>query len=47
VQGQQVIVRATSGVLVSITQPVNNQLRNGMKVFIEGAGIDARVMPQY
>ena len=47
VQGQQVIVRVTSGVLVSITQPVNNQLRTGMKVFIEGSGTDARVMPQY
>ena len=47
VQGQQIIVRVTSGVLVSITQPVNNQLRTGMKVFIEGSGTDARVMPQY
>jgi outer membrane lipoprotein SlyB len=47
VQGQQIIVRVTSGVLVSITQPVNTQLRTGMKVFIEGSGTDARVMPQY
>ena len=44
---QQIIVRVTSGVLVSITQPVNNQLRTGMKVFIEGSGTEARVMPQY
>ncbi|HQQ74283.1 MAG TPA: glycine zipper 2TM domain-containing protein [Pseudomonadales bacterium] len=47
VQGQQVIVRVTSGVLVSITQPVNNQLRTGMKVYVEGSGNDARVVPQY
>lgn len=47
VQGQQIIVRVTSGVLVSITQPVNTQLRTGMNVYIEGNGTDARVMPQY
>jgi outer membrane lipoprotein SlyB len=43
---QQVIVRMTSGVLVSITQPVNPQLRTGQKVFIEGSGASARVVPQ-
>lgn len=43
---QQVIVRMTSGVLVSITQPVNNGLRPGQKVFIEGSGSSARVVPQ-
>lgn len=47
VQGQQIIVRVTSGVLVSITQPVNNQLRTGMNVYVEGSGNDARVVPQY
>ncbi len=45
-QGQQVVVRLTSGVLVSVTQPVNPQLRTGMKVYVEGSGSDARVVPQ-
>lgn len=44
VAGQQVIVRTTSGVLVSVTQPVNAGLRVGQKVFIEGSGEDARVI---
>ncbi|HYR00300.1 MAG TPA: glycine zipper 2TM domain-containing protein [Casimicrobiaceae bacterium] len=44
--GQQVIVRLTSGVLVSITQPVNPGLRPGQKVTIEGSGSSARVIPQ-
>jgi outer membrane lipoprotein SlyB len=42
---QQVIVRLNSGVLVSITQPVNPSLANGMRVYVEGAGADARVIP--
>jgi len=46
VQAQQIIVRVTSGVLVSITQPVNSQLTTGMKVYIEGSGNEARVVPQ-
>src|SRR5512139_1343109 len=44
VPGQQIIVRTTSGVLVSVTQPVNAGLRVGQKVFIEGSGEDARVI---
>ena len=44
--GQQVIVRLNNGVLVSIVQPTNQSLRTGMKVFIEGAGTQARVIPQ-
>jgi outer membrane lipoprotein SlyB len=47
VQAQQIIVRTTSGVLTSITQPINPQLSTGMKVYIEGSGNDARVVPQY
>ena len=43
---QQVIVRLTSGVLVSITQPINPDLRQGQKVTIEGSGSSARVVPQ-
>jgi outer membrane lipoprotein SlyB len=45
--GQQVVVRLTNGVLVSITQPINNSLQPGQPVFIEGSGTDARVVPQY
>ncbi len=44
--GQQVIVRTSSGVLVAITQPVNPGLRVGQRVYIEGNGDGARVMPQ-
>jgi outer membrane lipoprotein SlyB len=43
---QQVIVRVKSGVLVAITQPVDKRLKAGQKVFIEGAGESARVVPQ-
>jgi len=44
VQGQQIIVRTTSGVLVSISQPTNPGLRQGQRVYIEGSGEDARVV---
>jgi outer membrane lipoprotein SlyB len=44
VQGQQIIVRTTSGVLVSVTQPTNPELRQGQRVYIEGSGEDARVI---
>jgi len=43
---QQIIVRLSSGVLISITQPVNPNLYKGQRVYIEGTGIDARVLPQ-
>jgi outer membrane lipoprotein SlyB len=46
VPGQQVIVRVRSGVLVAVTQPVNANLRTGQRVYIEGAGDGARVIPQ-
>jgi len=42
---QQIYVRLNSGVLVSVTQPVNPALANGMKVFVEGSGATARVVP--
>ena len=45
-QAQQVIVRLKSGVLVSVTQPVNPNLRTGQRVYIEGNGEGARVVPQ-
>ncbi len=44
--GQQVIVRVKSGVLVQITQPANPNLRPGQRVYIDGSGEDARVVPQ-
>ncbi len=43
IAGQQIIVRTTTGVLVSITQPVNAGLRVGQRVYIEGNGDGARV----
>ncbi|MEJ8848537.1 glycine zipper 2TM domain-containing protein [Variovorax rhizosphaerae] len=46
VAGQQVIVRTASGVLVSVSQPVNPNLRVGQRVYIEGNGEGARVIPQ-
>jgi outer membrane lipoprotein SlyB len=46
VPGQQIIVRIHNGVLVSITQPENPGLRMGQRVYIEGNGDGARVVPQ-
>ena len=43
---QQIIVRVKSGVLVAVTQPVDPNLRTGQRVYIEGHGESARVMPQ-
>jgi len=43
---QQVIVRVKSGVLVAITQPVDARLKVGQRVYIEGNGEGARVVPQ-
>jgi outer membrane lipoprotein SlyB len=44
--GQQIIVRLTSGVLVSVTQPAVSGLFQGQKVFVEGSGENARVVPR-
>ena len=46
VPGQQIIVRTGSGVLVSVTQPLNPDLRPGQRVFIEGSGEGSRVVPR-
>ncbi len=43
---QQIYVRLASGVLVEITQPVNPNLFQGQKVYIEGSGSEARVVPR-
>jgi outer membrane lipoprotein SlyB len=42
---QQVFVRLQSGVLIAITQPVNPALTRGMRVYVEGTGHEARVVP--
>ena len=46
VDAQQIIVRTHSGVLVQVTQPINPTLKKGMNVYVEGAGNEARVVPQ-
>jgi len=45
-EGQQIIVRVKSGVLVAVTQPVDSRLKPGQQVYIEGSGESARVVPQ-
>lgn len=44
-QGQQVVVRLDSGVLVVVTQPPNAALAVGQRVYVTGSGPDARVVP--
>src|SRR5215831_14079857 len=44
--GQQIIVRVKSGVLVQITQPADTSLKIGQRVYIDGNGEGARVIPQ-
>jgi outer membrane lipoprotein SlyB len=44
IPAQQIVVRTTNGVLVSVTQPTNPSLYAGQKVFIEGSGDGARVV---
>jgi outer membrane lipoprotein SlyB len=46
IEGQQIIVRTSTGVLVAVTQPVGPNLFVGQKVFIQGKGEEARVTPQ-
>ena len=46
VPGQQIIVRTTSGVLVSVTQSGTSGLSKGQKVYIEGSGEGAHVRLQ-
>lgn len=46
VEGQQIIVRTNNGVLVSVTQTVNPNLYKGQRVYIEGTGDGARVLPR-
>ena len=44
VPGQQIIVRTKSGVLISVTQPTNQRLYKGERVYVEGNGDGARVV---
>jgi outer membrane lipoprotein SlyB len=44
--GQQVVVRTDSGVIVAVTQPVNPALAPGRRVYLEGSGSGARVVPR-
>jgi outer membrane lipoprotein SlyB len=48
--GQQVVVRTDSGVIVAVTQPLNPALYPalypGMRVYLEGSGMGARVVPR-
>ncbi len=44
--GKQIIVRLRNGVLVQITQPLNPNLQVGQRVYVEGNGEGARVVPQ-
>ena len=46
VPGQQIVVRTTSGVLVSVTQQGSSGLSKGQKVYIEGSGEGAHVRSQ-
>lgn len=46
VAGEQIVVRLSNGVLVSVTQAGHSGLRQGQNVFIEGSGEDARVVPR-
>jgi len=39
-------VRLSSGVIIEVTQPVNPALFTGQRVYVEGYGIDARVLPR-
>lgn len=46
IAAQQIIVRLKNGVLVVVTQPTDARLAIGQKVYIEGSGEGARVLPQ-
>ncbi|MBK7423350.1 MAG: glycine zipper 2TM domain-containing protein [Propionivibrio sp.] len=46
VAGQQIVVRTSNGVLISITQPTNPNLFNGQRVYVQGNGDGARVVPR-
>jgi outer membrane lipoprotein SlyB len=43
---QQITVNMSTGGSVTITQPLDNRLREGMRVRVEGSGTSARVVPR-
>jgi len=43
---QRVTVNMVTGGRVTITQPIDNRLREGMRVRVEGSGENARVVPR-
>ena len=43
---QRVTVQMKTGGHVTIVQPVDSRLRNGMNVLVEGSGDTARVVPR-
>jgi outer membrane lipoprotein SlyB len=43
---QRIVVNMSTGGSVTITQPVDNRLRQGMRVRVEGSGTGARVVPR-
>lgn len=44
--GQQIVVRLGNGVLVVVIQPMNRALFVGQRVYVQGSGQDATVLPQ-
>jgi len=46
IAGQQIIVRLSNGVLIQVTQPLGPYLAVGQRVYVQGSGEDARVVPQ-
>jgi outer membrane lipoprotein SlyB len=46
IAGQQIIVRLSNGVLIQVTQPLGPYLAVGQRVYVEGSGENARVVPQ-
>ena len=43
---QRITVNMATGGTVTITQPVDNRLSEGMRVWVEGSGENARVVPR-
>ena len=46
IPGEQIIVRTSNGVLVAVTQPVGPYLQVGQRVYLQGSGENARVVPR-
>jgi len=44
---QRITVNMVTGGRVTITQPMDGRLREGMRVRVEGSGENARVVPRY